>query len=333
MASSLVSVILPFYNAAATIRDAVDSIQRQSCTDWELVAFDDGSTDDSRGIVAGLAQADARIRVVGGQRVGIVAALQGACRAASGAYLMRMDADDVAVPERMARQLALVQSAPEVGLCGTEVRIVGEDVGPGLRRYEAWINALAEHGDMTRELFVECPLPHPTFFLPRDVYDAVGGYQDHGWPEDYDLVMRVWRAGRRLATVPVPLLEWRHTPQRLSMTDPRYHEAAFRRLKRHYLHEAFLAAGPPLYQWGAGEVGKRWLREWESPRPAAVVDINPRKIGRSIHDTRVIAPEALPPPGEAFVGVAVGAPGARDEIRDWFAPRGYVELRDYLFLA
>ena len=88
-----------------------------------------------------------------------------------------------------------------------------------------------------------------------------------------------------------------------------------------------------FYQWGAGEVGKTWLREWSDRRPEAVVDIAPRKIGKTIHGTLVIAPDDLPKPGNGFTVVAVGAPGAREEIREWFVSRGYVECVDFLFLA
>ena len=117
------------------------------------------------------------------------------------------------------------------------------------------------------------------------------------------------------------------------MNDPRYAPEQFRALKRHYLGETYLKERTEFYQWGAGEVGKQWLREWGRRAPKAVVDINPRKIGRTIHGTRVIIPGELPAPGAGFTVVAVGAPGARDEIRAWFAERGYTELCDYLFLA
>ena len=76
-----------------------------------------------------------------------------------------------------------------------------------------------------------------------------------------------------------------------------------------------------------------WLREWGERRPEAVVDIAPRKIGKTIHNTLVIEPKDLPEPGEGFTVVAVGAPGAREEIREWFETRGYVGCRDFLFLA
>ena len=63
------------------------------------------------------------------------------------------------------------------------------------------------------------------------------------------------------------------------------------------------------------------------------MDIHPRKIGREIHGVHVIAPDDLPGPNMTFIIIAVGAPGAREEIRAWLRPRGYVELRDFLFVA
>lgn len=117
------------------------------------------------------------------------------------------------------------------------------------------------------------------------------------------------------------------------MTSVRYSPEHFRAIKRHYLLQSYLRGETPFYQWGAGEEGKPWLREWEGRRPLAVVDITPRKVGRGLHGMRVIAPEDLPPPGTAFTVVAVRAPDARPEIRAWMTPRGYRELSDYLFLA
>jgi len=261
-----------------------------------------------------------------------VEALRRAAALARGPFLARMDADDVAHPRRLEAQLDRMRGDPQAGLCGTGVRMIGDRIGSGRRRYEAWINRLATHEDMVRELFVECPVPHPTFLLRREAFEAVGGYRDCPWAEDYDLCMRFFAAGWRFEKAPEPLLDWRESAGRLSRTDPRYSPESFRALKRHYLFETYLR-DRPFHQWGAGEVGKEWLREWEGGRPRAVVDINPRKIGREIHGFPVVAPEELPPPGETFTVVAVGAPGARDEIRAWMAARAYRELRDDLFVA
>lgn len=320
-------------NAASTLRTSLESILNQSYADFEVVWFDDGSTDNSADIVESYAVRDDRVRLIRSGHVGIVEALQRGCAEARGSYIARMDADDVSDVERLAKQVAYLDANPDLGLCGTQVRTLGEDAGTGRLRYDEWLNGLVTHDDIMRELFVECPIAHPTLMLLRSAFDAAGGYQERGWPEDYDLLMRCRLAGIRMGKVAEPLLEWRDGPARLSMRDERYSPASFRRLKRYYLGQAFPNNGRTFYQWGAGEVGKKWLAEWEDQRPLAVVDINPRKIGKVIHGVPVIAPEELPQAGEAFTVVAVGAPGAREDIREWFGERGYREQSDYLFLA
>lgn len=329
----VISVVLPCFNALSTLSRAIESIRVQTFEDWELLVWDDGSSDGSADVAEAFCERDGRIRVVRARHGGIVAALSSACGEVRGDFIARMDADDVAYPERLARQLACMGADSRMGLCGTQVRMVGVRVGSGRRRYEGWINRLVSDEDIQRELFVECPVPHPTFLMRREAYESVGGYQEHGWAEDYDLCMRMSLAGWRLGKVAGVLLDWTESPGRLSMSSDRYSESGFRALKRHYLFQRHLDDRVVFHQWGAGEVGKRWLREWGARRPEAVVDINPRKIRRQIHGYQVISPDDLPQPGETFVVVAVGAPEAREEIRAWFAPRGYVELRDYLFLA
>ena len=152
-----------------------------------------------------------------------------------------MDADDVAEPRRLELQLDLLRRDPELVGCGCRVEYFPEgEVRDGARRYERWINSLIRPEDIERDLFVECPLAHPSFFLRSEAVRVVGGYRDPGWPEDYDLVMRLWRAGHRFGSVPEVLLRWRERPDRLSRTDPRYSPEAFRRCKVHYLKRTLL---------------------------------------------------------------------------------------------
>ena len=328
---STVSVLLPFFNAAGTLATAIDSITRQTFHDWELLLIDDGSTDEGLCLARDYALRDSRIRVMDCPHRGIVGALQHGCAAVASPYLARMDADDVAHPQRLEKQLALMLQDPEMALCGTRVTMTGDAIACGRRRYEAWINALVTHEDMIRELFVECPVPHPTFMLRRELFDSIGGYQDNGWAEDYDVCMRVFAAGLRFGKVAESLLDWTESPGRLSRVDNRYRPEQFRNLKRHYLFKTYWARERSFFQWGAGEIGKPWLREWSDQRPEAVIDIQPRRIGEYIHGYRVIPPDALP--DDAFVVIAVGAPTARQEIRAWMTVRGFREGDNYLFLA
>jgi len=333
MALPLVSIILPCYNASRTLAEAVCSIQTQTLQEWELLILDDGSTDDSLAVARSLAAGDPRIEVKAYSHASLVPTLEAGRRAARGRYLARMDADDVSRAQRLEQQVYFMHGAPDVAICGTQVRIVGPEVKQGLKRYETWVNSVITHEDIVKNLFVECPLPHPTWMVRKELLDAVGGYQDLGWAEDYDLVLRLYEAGARFGKVQAVLLDWRHSGSRLSMTDRRYSRESFIAVKQHYLRRTYLRNRKTLYQWGAGEVGKAWLRTWQTPKPLAVIDINPRKIGRVIHGTPVVAPEDLSAPGGSFIVVAVGAPGARDEIRAWFQSRRYQERKDYVFVA
>ncbi len=331
--SALISIILPVYNGVATIGRAMASIQAQDDSHWELIVFDDGSTDGSVAEARRIAKSDMRIRVVERPHRGLVPALQEACALAQGDYLARMDGDDVSLPQRLSEQRDWFALHTKGGLCGTQVRMVGETVYDGRRRYEHWLNANTTHDAIERELFIECPIAHPAFMMSRAAYDSVGGYRGFDGPEDYDLVFRIWHAGYTLGNVGRPLLAWHDSPGRLSMNSPRYGEAAFRNLKRHWFKAAGVGEGLPLFQWGAGEVGKRWLREWPPGTIEAVVDIRPGKIGQCIHGATVIRPEDLPPPGECYFLIAVGTPGARTIIRDWCRDKGYRECDDYRFIA
>ncbi len=209
-------------------------------------------------------------------------------------------------------------------------------VGSGYRRYERWINALHQPSSVLRDLFVECPIAHPTLMLRAMAFRAVGGYRERGWPEDYDLVLRLHRRGMQMANVPRVLVRWRVTPGRLSMTSPNYAPEAFRACKAHHLRDGFLPADRPVVVWGAGRVGKTLalaLLE-ERVKPAAFVELDPRKIGQTIHDAEVIRPldlEAWEP--RPYVLLGVGSPGARAEIREALEGMGYTELDDYRAMA
>jgi hypothetical protein len=267
---------------------------------------------------------------------GIVAALEAARAVARGRWLARMDADDVCEPGRFALQRALMASDPTLAVCGTHVRCFPrEGQSDGGRRYEAWLNATADADEVERELFVECPLAHPSFFLDAEATARVGGYRDRGWPEDYDLLLRLWRAGGRLAKVPRPLLRWRDRADRLQRTSPVYGDDAFLRCKAHHLLRSLLADGRPVAVWGAGPVGKAFARGLSAlgVRVRAFVEVDRRKIGQEIHGAPVLDTRG----GLGLEGVlhvaAVGQPGARATLRALLDGAGLEELEDYVAVA
>jgi glycosyltransferase involved in cell wall biosynthesis len=316
-----ISVLLPYRDAAPTLAEAVDSVLGQVGVDLELIAIDDASRDDGPRWVAAAAARDRRLVLARSGGHGVARALAVGLAAARGAWIARMDADDVSHPDRLRRTLALLASDDRLGAAGTRVRAIGG--GPGLARYVAWQNALVTAADHARDLFVESPLCHPSVVLRRRALDDVGPWRAFDGPEDYELWLRLAAAGWGLAKVPDVLLDWRHHEGRVTFTDPRCAPPRLLATKAPFVAAAIRARGRPLVVWGAGPTGKRLARalEPEGLFPEAFVDIDPKKQRRRARGAPIWAPDALPP-GRYTVAVAVGAAGARDEIRAWYAARG-----------
>jgi glycosyltransferase involved in cell wall biosynthesis len=331
-----VSVLLPVRDAAEHLDEAARSLEAQTFADFEVVVVDDGSEDATADILAGWCARDRRVRVTHQEPAGIVTALERARAKARGVYLARMDGDDVSEPDRLAAQHALMESEPATALCGCGVTYFPPSfVRSGSLRYERWLNACRTPDDIARNVFVECPVAHPTFFARADAVARAGGYRDAGWPEDYDLVLRLWSAGERLAKVPEPLLRWRESPSRLSRTDHRYSPGAFLACKVHHLRETLLTGGRSAVVWGAGQVGKSAARALRvaGTEVVAFVEVNPRQLGQKIHGTPVVGIDQALRIDAALHLAAVGRTGARERLRGLLAGAGLEELRDFVAIA
>jgi glycosyltransferase involved in cell wall biosynthesis len=204
-----ITVALPFLNAAATLRSAVDSILGQTFADWELLLLDDGSTDGSLDIAKGIS--DPRVKVLSdGTRKGISARLNQGVREGRGRYFCRMDADDLSFPDRLSRQLSLLEAQPELDLIGASVLVFDD------RGIVAGKIAVAE----THEQICECPsmgfyLPHPTWMGRRKwfldhPYDSLADGS-----EDQQLLYRGYRESR-YAGISDVLLGYRENPRSLA---------------------------------------------------------------------------------------------------------------------
>jgi len=319
----LVSVLVPVRDAERYLDEALQSVAEQTHENLEVVVVDDGSRDASGDIARDWADRDARFRVVRQEPQGFVAASQRACAEARGQYVAAMGADDVARPRRLELQLAVLQ---EEGLdaCGGGVTFFPEATD-GLRRYERWLNSLTTVEAAQRDLFVECPIGHPTLFARAGAVE----YRAVDWPEDYDLVLRLWAGGGRFRNVEETVLDWRDHPARLARTDERYSLPAFARCKVHYLP----LRGRPAVVWGAGPVGKLHARVLldAGVEVAAFVDVDPRKLGKRIYGIPVVAHDEGPRDGVALGAVAGEAGRAR--LRELAQEQGRREGDDFIAVA
>lgn len=231
---SAVSVLMPCYNAAATLDETLRSLAAQTHTDFEILAVDDGSTDGTLDLLSRWEGREPRLRVLAREHAGIIPALNAGLEACRGALVARMDADDLAEPERLAKQAAYMEAHPRVGLVASWVAGFPEsELRAGFRIYIDWLNSLVSDADIKRELFVESPFAHPSVMYRKQLVERLGAYREHGWPEDYDLWLRMAAAEVTFAKIPEVLIHWRDHPTRLTRSDSRYSVKNFLRAKAH----------------------------------------------------------------------------------------------------
>jgi glycosyltransferase involved in cell wall biosynthesis len=330
-----VSVLLPAYNAAATLGAALRSVERQTERDWECVVVDDGSSDGTASMVDEFVAQDARFRRLSVPHGGIVAALNAGLEQCRGGLVARLDADDLMQRRRLERQREALARHPEWLGVGCHVRLFPRRaMTDGLRSYERWLASIQSAHDVRREAFVECPIAHPTLMLRRETLLSAG-YRDCPWPEDYDLVLRLLEGGGELGMVPERLLHWRDGSGRLSRTSARYAIPAFVACKAEYLARGFLRSATGYVLWGFGDTGKA-LAEALAQRgkhPTAIVELHPGRLGQLIRGVRVIPPELLPSLPRQPLLVSVAGLKPRSEIRAALRQMGFAETTDYVCCA
>jgi glycosyltransferase involved in cell wall biosynthesis len=331
--SPLVSVVMPVRNGGAWLAEAADSILAQSCRDLELLVVDDHSDDGAVGV---LPRQDARLAVIQNAGRGVSDAFNTGLAHSRGRYVARMDADDIALPHRLETQLAYLAAHDDVAICGGCVELFAADgLAGGNRRYQSWLNACRTPAAIRREIFIESPIPNPTALFRRQAIEALGGYGDPSWPEDYDLFLRADAAGMRMGKPDEIVLRWREHEGRLTRTDSRYDREAFFAAKLHFLAVHRLPSDQPLLIWGAGPTG-RLVHDLlaSGGRPVrGFLEVHPRRIGGEKRGLPVYSLERLRQEAGTFVLAAVGSSGARVKIRRYLDELGRKEGEDYLFVA
>lgn len=220
----LISIVMPVYNAAPFLKDAVDSLLNQSFRDFELIVVDDASTDASLEIL--LSYDDPRILILQNTtNLGNYPSRNKAMSVAKGRYICVMDADDMAMPDRLDVQFRFLESHPEVLACGSAYRIIGDDrIYAGLQDYELVQKAL---------LVNNCFL-HPSICFRADVLDKTGLYDEcYVYASDYDFICRMALAGP-VVNLPDVLMQYRWHPEQITQAHRKEQKKYANVIRRNY---------------------------------------------------------------------------------------------------
>jgi len=218
-ASPAVSVVMGVFNGARWLSDTLDSLQAQTDGDWELIVVNDGSSEPQVGdLLAERAAQDPRIRVIAKSHEGLTRALMDGCAAARGAYIARIDAGDILLPDRLRRQRAVLDRHPGVGFvscwtefCGPEWEPLYVRQGRGTPEEGADVLPMRPGENLT-----DGPTSHVSVLFRKELYDAVGGYRpEFYYGQDWDLWYRLAERSQ-FSMVPEVLARVRLFPESLS---------------------------------------------------------------------------------------------------------------------
>ena len=243
----MISILLPFKNAESWIDACLKSIREQDYADWEVLAVDDGSEDQSTKIAKRFCQDDARFKLFANKGVGILPALQTAFQNASGNYVHRMDADDLMPPGKLSKLNALLKDAPDRTVATGCVTYFSEkSVSPGYQKYAHWLNDRCKKKDHWNHIYRECVIASPNWLAKTEDIRAIDGFNQLVYPEDYDLVFAWYRNGFQIKCTTDVTHLWREHPARTSRHSPYYQQPAFFSLKLHHFIQNELVEGENL---------------------------------------------------------------------------------------
>lgn len=316
--ADLVSILLPVYNAAPFLTECLDSIISQTENNWELLAVDDFSTDDSYAILGQYAAQDSRVQVLKNTEKGIIPALYKAYAHSAGNYITRMDADDRMSPEKLFLLKKALKENGKNHLATGLVQYFSEtELGQGYQRYEIWLNQLTISSNNFSEIYKECVIPSPCWMLHRDDLDKCGAFDSDLYPEDYDLCFRFYKNQLKVVGVKQVLHYWRDHTTRTSRNDLTYANNQYFALKLPYFLKLDYRSDRPLILWGAGKKGKAIARILSENSIAFYWICNtPTKWGHQVFKTKMQSPSILKNLFNPQIIIAVAAPDDQKEIKN-----------------
>ena len=331
----LVSIVMPVKNTSLFLRECLNSILQQSYINWELLAVNDQSTDDSFQILSDFSQKDNRVKVFNNDGYGIIDALKLAYKKSKGEFITRMDSDDVMTSDKLKLMVKDLKTNGKGKIALGLVKYIStHEIGEGYQKYQDWLNALTLKGDNFSEIYKECVIPSPCWMVYREDFERCGAFNSNVYPEDYDLTFRFYQYGLKCLPSDNLLHFWRDYSERTSRNHEHYAYNAFLELKLDYFLKLHYDDTKNLVIWGAGKKGKKVaeLLLYSKVEFQWICD-NPKKIGKDIYNQKMLPFTALDNIDNTQSIITVASPKAQEEIRAYLTKRSQISMRDYFFFC
>lgn len=308
---------MPVKNAGLFLEECLDSIIQQTVVEWELIAIDDHSQDNSLEILQQYATSDTRIKPYKNNGHGIISALRSAYQRSIGDYITRMDADDIMKLNKLELLREQLINHGNGSLAVGLVKYFSDTIlGDGYLAYESWLNELTANRINFGSIYKECSIPSPTWMLLREDLDKCGAFESNVYPEDYDLAFRMRAANFKLCPTQEVVHLWRDHPTRSSRTDDNYKDNTFLPLKIDHFLNSDQEPNKQLVLWGAGTKGKKIAKflgiqnisfKW--------ITNNKKKIGKEIYQIKVESDSAIESMGNSQIIIAIANPEEQQKIK------------------
>ena len=330
-----ISILMPVKNTAPFLNECLDSIINQSETDFELIAIDDHSTDESHSILNEYSIKDKRVKVFKNLGIGIIEALRLAYSKSSGNYISRMDADDVMSLDKLAvLKYNLIAFGSGHIASGKVKYFSATPLGAGFKNYELWLNSLIEKGTNFEGIYKECVIPSPCWMVYREDLEKCQAFYPDKYPEDYDLAFRFYKEGLKAIACSKVLHHWRDYATRTSRTHVHYADHTFLDIKMNYFLELDRDTTKKLVVWGAGDKGKKVAKILiaKNIKFTWICD-NPKKISKDIYGQILYPLTALDTIENSQSIITVANLKAQIEIKLHFEERNLILNKDYFFFC
>ena len=313
----MISIILPFKNEQLYLRQVLSSILEQTEKNFEVLAVNDHSTDESYAIVQSISKQDSRIKPLMSNGKGVIEALKTGFAHAQGKFVTRQDGDDLMpINKLQILKEQLLAAGPGNISTGKVSYFSDQELGEGFKKYEKWLNSLCEERNHWQQIYKECVVASSNWLMFAEDFKKLDYFADIIYPEDYFLVFKLFQHNFNVICSDQVTHLWRDHSKRASRTSELYKNQNFFPLKVRFFLE--LNDRDNIVIWGAGSNGKELVREFQAHHiHLQWLTSNSKKIGKSIYGIDIQDPQNFNFSPEQKLIICIREPNASRDIRNY----------------